>query len=322
MSAALPSLVADIGGTNTRVALADGRKIRPDSIRRYRNAGNPGLETILRLYLQETATPACAGVCVAAAGPVRDGVATMTNLDWTIDGAALTRATGAGHVAILNDLQAQGHALGHIAADKLDPVIEAPIQDHGAKLVVGAGTGFNAAPVHETPWGRYVAASECGHINMPVRTDADLRLAHFVETAHGFPGVEDVLAGRGLERLYAFVRSEAGAPGERPASEIMAGLAAGEDLAVETGRLYVRLMGAELGNLALTHLPFGGIYLIGGVARAFQPWFRQFDLTGAFRDKGRFAGFMANFAVTVVEDDYAALTGCAVYLQQSATANG
>ena len=274
------SLVADIGGTNTRVALADGKVVRQGSTRRFRNADHPGLETILRLYLDQAGVAECGGTCVAIAGPVRDGVASMTNLDWTIDNAALTRATGAERVAILNDLQAQGHALGHIAADKLAPVIEGPAQDHAAKLVVGAGTGFNAAPVHETPWGRIVAASECGHINMPIRTEADLRLARFVETAHGFPGVEDVLAGRGLERLY------------------------------------VRLMGAELANLALTHLPFGGIFLIGGVARAFQPFFTRFDFAGAFRDKGRFAGFMANFAVTIIEDDYAALTGCAVYLEQ------
>ncbi len=150
----------------------------------------------------------------------------------------------------------------------------------------------------------------------PAYTEADLRLARFVETAHGFPGVEDVLAGRGLERLYAFVRSESGQPGEKTASDIMADMAAGEALAEETGRLYVRLMGSELGNLALTHLPFGGIFLIGGVARAFQPFFTRFDFAGAFRDKGRFAGFMANFAVTIIEDDYAALTGCAVYLAQ------
>ena len=63
------------------------------------------------------------------------------------------------------------------------------------------------------------------------------------------------------------------------------------------------------------HLPFGGIYLIGGVARAFQPYLERFDFAGAFRDKGRFAGFMGNFAVSVIEDDYAALTGCAVYLE-------
>lgn len=315
------SLVADIGGTNTRVALADGKQLREASIRRFSNADFPGLETILRAFLQGQDAVTCGGACVAVAGPVANGVATMTNLDWTIDAATLTRATGANVVAILNDLQAQGHALGHIGLDKLRPVI-GPVEPTPAatKLVIGVGTGFNAAPVHETPWGRVVAASECGHVNMPVRSDADLRLAHFVETAHGFPGVEDVLSGRGLERLFAFVSNEAGTPFERSAAAIMGALddEGGDGLARETARLFVRLLGAEAGNLALTHLPFGGIYLCGGVSRAIAPHLETMGFEAAFRDKGRFSGFMSNFSVSVVEDDYAALTGCAVYLDRGA----
>lgn len=316
MPANVFTLVADIGGTNTRVALATGAKLREGSIRRYRNAEFPGLETVLRRYIEEEGGVDCAGACVAAAGPVRDGVAHMTNLDWTIDPAMLARATGAERVAILNDLQAQGHALGSLAPDSLRPVIEGPAGPaHAAKLVIGVGTGFNAAPVHEAPGGRIVAASECGHANMPVRTEADLRLAKFVETAHGFPGVEDVLSGRGLERLYAWVAAEAGTPVEKTATEIVTALDARTDpLAVETARLFVRLFGAEAGNLALIHLPFGGIFLIGGVARALTAYFGPMGFTDAFRDKGRFAGFMQNFSVSIIEDDYAALTGCAAYL--------
>lgn len=312
------SLVADIGGTNTRVAMATAGSLRADSIQRFRNAEYPGLETILRSYLEGHGGLECAGVCVAVAGPVANGVATMTNLDWTIDGATLRRATGAQTVAILNDLQAQGHALGKIAEANLRPIMGAP--GDGAKLVIGVGTGFNAAPVHETPWGRIVAASECGHVNMPVRSAADLRLAQFVETAHGFPGVEDVLSGRGLERLFAFVANEAGTPGERSAAAVMEGLAQenGKGLASDTARLFVRLLGAEAGNLALTHLPFGGVYLCGGVARAFAPHLEALGFEAAFRDKGRFAGFMQNFSVCVIEDDYAALTGCAAYLDSGA----
>lgn len=310
------SLVADIGGTNTRVALAEGRRLLPASIRRYRNAEFPGLETVLRRYIEEEGGVDCAGACVAAAGPVRDGVAHMTNLDWTIDPAMLSRATGAERVAILNDLQAQGHALGALAPDSLRAVIEGPeAAPHATKLVIGVGTGFNAAPVHEAPGGRIVAASECGHVNLPVRTEADLRLAKFVETAHGFPGVEDVMSGRGLERLYAWVSAEAGTPAEKSAAEIMAALDAGSDpLAEDTARSFVRLFGSEAGNLALIHLPFGGIYLVGGVARAFTAHFGPLGFTEAFRDKGRFAGFMQNFPVWIIEDDYAALTGCASYL--------
>jgi glucokinase len=208
--------------------------------------------------------------------------------------------------------------LGRIAPQHLRPVIAGPSKPGAAMLVVGLGTGMNAAPVHETPWGRVVAASECGHISMPVRTEEDHRLAQFVAHvgphAHGFAGVEDVLAGRGLERVYAFVAHEARHETTKRGAEIIADVAAGEALAARAVQLYIHLLGQELGNLALVHLPFGGIYLIGGMARAMQPYFDQMELRHHFRDKGRFAEFMGNFAVSIVEDDYAALTGCAAYL--------
>ncbi|MGV8955774.1 MAG: ROK family protein [Cypionkella sp.] len=312
------NLVADIGGTNTRVAIADGKSVRAQSIRRFANADFSSLEPVLKQYLDEEGILSVEGTCVAAAGPVRDGVAVMTNLDWTIDAAQLVRATGARKTAILNDLQAQGQALGHIAPEYLRPLIAGPQQDGASMLVVGVGTGMNAAPVHNTPSGRVVAASECGHISMPIRHDVDFRLSKFIEShgphAHGFAGVEDILAGRGLERMHAFVTHEAGTPQDLRAAEIMAALAANDPLARETARLYVRLLGNELGNLALIHLPFGGIYLIGGVARAMVPYMAEMGLTAAFRDKGRFAEFMESFALFAVEDDFAALTGCAAYL--------
>ena len=313
------TLLADIGGTNTRVALSQGGVVRRDTIRRYPNAGYPGLDAVLGDYLAGFGGVDCAGACVAAAGPVRDGVATLTNLDWTIDEAAVARATRAETVAVLNDLQAQGHALGHLGADALATVIcgtEAP-RPGAAQLVIGVGTGFNAAPVHETPGGRIVVASECGHASLPVRNEADLRLLHSVEPAHGFAGVEDALSGRGLERVYAWCAAEQGTPRDWPAARIMQCLADGSDPVAEAAvAVFVRLLGRVTGDLGLNHLPFGGIYLIGGVARAMQPHFHRFGFAQAFRDKGRFSDFMDGFSVHVIEDDYAALTGCAVYLDR------
>jgi glucokinase len=311
-------IVADIGGTNTRVALADGRFVRPGSVAKFRNADHAGIGPVLARFMADAGVTDVDGACVAAAGPVRDGVATLTNLDWVIDARAVAAGTRAEQVAVLNDLQAQGHALGHIAATHLRPLIPGPQVAGGAMLVVGLGTGVNAAPVHDTPWGRLVAASECGHVTMPARTEADLRLVRFVEThgphAHGFAGVEDVLAGRGMERLYAFVSAESGAPAEKSSAEIMAGMAAGDAAALATGRLYTRILGHVLSDLALIHLPLGGIYLIGGMARAMTPYLGPMGLAAAFRDKGRFSDFLADFTVIVVEDDFAALTGCAAYL--------
>ncbi|MGA1179383.1 MAG: glucokinase [Marivivens sp.] len=309
-------LVADIGGTNTRVALAEGRQILPDTIRRYSNAEFPGLESVLRRYIEDEGGVDPKAACVAVAGPVRDGRATLTNLDWTIDKTTLMRATRAETVAILNDLQAQGHALGYLEPAVIRPILAGPeVQAHAARLVIGVGTGFNAAPVFETANGRLVPPSEAGHANLPIRTDADLRLCRYVETAHGFPGVEDVLSGRGLERAYAWLGDEAGDPRERSAQQIMESCADGQDeRAIEAARIFTRILGTVAGNLALIQLPFGGIYLVGGVSRAFAPYLDRFGFGETFRDKGRFAGFMSNFSVSVVEDDYAALTGSAAHL--------
>ena len=321
------SILADIGGTNTRVALAEGTHVRMDSIRRFPNgdyqARGQDIAHVLREYLSQTGATV-GGVCVAAAGPVQDGVATMTNLDWVIDHRKLLDATGAQKVAILNDLQAQGQALGHIAASNLRTVIPGPVKAGAPMLVVGLGTGVNAAPVHPGPFGRVVPPSECGHVNMPVRTDEDFRLVRFVEArllAEGevpHAGVEEVLAGRGLANLHAFAAFEAGRPASLTSAEVLADLARGDAIAAHAARLYIHILGQMLADLALIHLPYGGIYLIGGMSRAMTPQMEAFDLAAQFRELRRVDLLTQDFSVIVVEDDYAALTGCAAYLDSVA----
>jgi glucokinase len=316
------AILADIGGTNTRVALAEGTRVRLDSIRRFPNAEyqarGQDIAQVLRDYLDQTGAKV-SGVCVAAAGPVQDGVAEMTNLSWVIDAAKLTGATGASRVAILNDLQAQGQALGHIAPENLRTVIDGPRVD-GAMLVVGLGTGVNAAPVHPAAKGRVVPPSECGHVNMPIRTEEDFQLARFIEAklkSDGevpHAGVEEVLAGRGLANLHAFAAYAAGHPASLTSAEVLTALNAGDATAAHAARLYVHILGQMLADLALIHLPYGGIYLIGGMSRALSPHFDRFGLKQSFREPRRVDLLEKDFSVTVVEDDYAALTGCAVYL--------
>lgn len=308
-------LVGDVGGTNTRVAMARGGTVLPETIRRYSNRDFANLAPVLRQYRSDEPGPDPLGACVAVAGPVSDGKAELTNLDWSIDATRLIEATGARHAAILNDLQAQGHALGHIADDKCQSIIDVPARPGAARLVIGVGTGFNAAPVHETAHGRFVPPSESGHANLPIRTDAEMGLCSFVSTAHGFPAVEDVLSGRGLEQVYRWLSSEAGTHDELLAAEIM-GQIDSNPRAQAAVRQFVRILGTVAGNLALIHLPFGGVYLVGGVARAMAPHLTAMGFDQAFRDKGRFAGFMGNFPVSLVNDDFAALAGGAAHLQE------
>jgi glucokinase len=312
-----PVLVADIGGTNTRLALADGPVLRQGSIRRVLNAGQPSLAPILARYLAETGGESVAGLCLAVAGPVRDGVAQMTNLDWTISAAALAADLGIPRVLLLNDLQAQGHALAGLSARALRPILHGqPAPAEAARLVVGAGTGFNAAPVHYAHGRTVVPPSECGHIHLPRHGQTEEALARHLAQTHGIATVEEALCGRGLVTLHSWLNGTALA-----GDAILAALAAGDAAALRTGQLYARLMGRTLATLALTHLPWGGIYLIGGVARAFAPHLAGLGLGQAYAEMGRFSDLVRSIPVWSVEDDYAALAGCAAALAEAGAAD-
>ncbi len=312
------NLVADIGGTNTRVALADGTRLLPDTIAKFANRDHSDLMSVLHDYLARQGEVDCAGACVAVAGPVHDGVGRLTNLDWTIDRETLARAARAEKVAILNDLQAQGHALGHLEEASLSPLLAAPepsTSSQAVRLVIGVGTGFNAAAVFDTALERLVPPSETGHSVLPVRDELDEALFNHLRLRHGFPSIEDILSGRGLERLFAWHSAQAGENLQLGAAAIMELIRAGADeTAIATAAHFSRIFGNVAGNLALINLPFGGIYLAGGVARAIAPHLNDHGFAQAFRDKGRFSTYMNQFPVSVIENDWAALIGGAHHL--------
>ncbi|WP_439123426.1 glucokinase [Marivita sp.] len=316
-SKTLTALVADLGGTNTRVALTDGATVRTETIKRFRNAEHPDLLSVLRAYMSDqTAAPDAA--CVAMAGPVRDGVGELTNLSWTVDRASVAKATGARTVAVLNDLQAQGHALDLLTPDVLQTILPGQkAGDHAARLVIGVGTGMNAAAVYRLDERTLVPPSEAGHVSLPAQNSDELRLLDWIAQKHGTPGFEDVLSGRGFERVYEWLCDEAGVDAPLDAGGIMQAVNDGSNkLAEEAARMFIRMLGRAASNLALVHLPFGGIYLIGGVARHFAPHLLRLGFEEAFNDKGRFSDFMAQFPVHLVDDDYAALTGSAAHLSE------
>jgi glucokinase len=310
------ALLVDIGGTNTRVAIAQGAELVTSSILRFRNTEFSGLDQVLAAYAAKQGPIEVQGACVDIAGPVHNGVGTLTNLDWTLEEPLIAKWANAPVAALINDLQAQGHGVADLPPQALNRVVDSSGARAGStRLVVNVGTGFNAAVVFDLGDHRLVPASESGHANLPIRTEADLRLCRFVENIHGFPAIEDVLSGRGLERVYHWLGTEAGDPVQLPAAEIMAQATTGTSArAIEAMRIFTRIFGTVCGNLSLIHLPFGGVYLVGGVACALGRHLHGFGFAEAFRDKGRFAGMMSNFAIDVIEDDYAALRGNARHL--------
>lgn len=303
-------LVADIGGTNTRVGLANASGLIDGSMRRYRNAEMKSFQTVLEAFLDETTPAPLQGACAGAAGLVDNGIAHMTNLNWKVDRSVIAEVTGAPVVDVINDLQAQGYALDDLPEASLQTLVAGDTEKQGPRLVIGLGTGFNIVPVHKDRDRLIVPSCEAGHVTVPYRADL-APLYQKLEAKLGRVTVEWTLAGQGLQNLY-----EAHTDTRVPAGDIMQNVAEGDTDARAALADYVTILGTVTGDLALAHLPYKGIYLTGGVSRAVAPYLNEMGFTETLRDKGEFADLLTGFSVTLIDDDFAALKGCARYLTQ------
>ena len=302
-----PWLVADIGGTTTRIGFATAAGLDRDSVARVPNDGALDAYDLILDYLggQDVVPKA---ICAGIAGPVRDGRARLTNRDWCIDSSRLSRVTGAGHVHLINDLQAQAHALAALSLPSITPLFGAatPLPRHGPRLVLGLGTGFIISVAHDLGGALFVPAAEAGHSRLPHIPDFAPLVARIGVAHHP---VEALLSGPGLSRLHAAL----GHPVLSPA-DILAAMSAGAPDTDATRDVFARLLGHVAGDFGLIHMATAGVFLIGGLARAIAPHLDAIAFRAAFEDKGPYAGIMQAIPVSLITDDDAALLGCACVL--------
>ena len=313
-------LVADIGGTNSRLAVSRNGRVDPATITRYLNSDFSSFEHVVEDFRRTAALgEQFDAAAVSVAGPVKPGFARLTNCDWAIESETLAKAAGCRSSSIINDLAAMGHGLGSANPEDIIAVVTGENDDWSdesaavKQLIVNVGTGFNTSLVITTESGTIVSDSECGRVTLPVRSNDDHDLKRHVERSAGYAGVEHVLSGRGVELVHDWVCRKQ--PSGRPASQdpIRETGFAGSQQSVETGRHMTRMLATVVGDLALHHLPSGGIFLVGGVVKALAPHLLEFGFEAALHDKGDYRDYMRRFSVAVVTDDYMALKGCASY---------
>ena len=305
-------LVADLGGTNTRVGLVESPTSAPTYIRSFANKDFDGLASLLSAYLSKADAGSVAALCAGVAGPVWNETAQLTNRDWFIDAAELRAATGAKHVTLVNDLQAQGYALDDVDAANITPLFPGTDQNsNGIRLVLGVGTGCNIAVVHTIGRHLYVPPSETGHTSLPHCDGPIGDLIQHLGASQAHKPIEAALSGPGLQNIWQWLGG-----GHETSEEILQKQRSGDPTAVQTVAVFCEILGDVAGNIALSHLPMGGVFLIGGLARAIAPYLSDSAFHARFCARGPYSTIMKDIPISLIADDTAALRGCARLLRQ------
>lgn len=300
-------LLADVGGTNARMALARDGAIMAETVTRYRGDDFASFDDVVRTYLTQQGLDRVQAVCVDVAGPVAGGAAELTNRDWNFSEARLKALTGADRALLINDLVALGYATPALAGLGGVTVLRQADSGralNGQALVVNAGTGFNVCAVKVLPGGGIACLEhEEGHTRLPVNIWTRLQQELGPKVAP-FDSTEETFAGRGLARLHAARTGQHVARAE----DVARAAAEGDPQADATYRLFAELFGLLCRELAMRFMPLDGMYLAGSVARSCAD--RMDIFSASFLSDPLMKQIPEATPVLMIEDDMAALYGC------------
>jgi glucokinase len=317
-------LAADVGGTNTKLALArcsaGKRAILSRAVYRSREYG--ALDLAVSAFLKRELEPstAVAGACFAVAGPVENGHAHLTNLPWGVQAEVLSRELRIPHVSVINDFAAAGLGISELAeGDFLTLQAGVPVA-RGDRVVIGAGTGLGIGWLIWQGTRYRVHPSEGGHADFaPADALQDELLAH-LRRELGHVSAERVLSGPALARILRFLEQRDGVAPTAALVEAMANgdpagaitdcaLSERDPLAVRALDLFASAYGAFAGNMALVGLAHGGVYVAGGIAPKIAAKLVDGAFIRSFTSKGRFQKLLESIPVKVVMNDHVGLLG-------------
>lgn len=322
-------LAGDIGGTKTHLALYTAERGPRGALfdATFPSKDFVNLESIIQQFLlnrEERVTRATFGV----AGPVEGEDATATNLPWIIRAGRLREILGVDQVDLLNDLEAAAYAVPFLLPEETHLLNDARPLPHAPIGIIAPGTGLGEAYL---TWNgsRYQAhASEGGHTDFGPTNPLEMDLLRYMSKRLDHVSYEWVCSGRGIPNLYAYLKDTGIAP-EPPwlaqqlqtASDptpviVTAALNHAThpcELAVETMQMFVSILGAQAGNLALTLGAWGGIFVGGGIPPRILPLLGDKHFMQSFLNKGRFTRVLIRVPVRVILVRNAGLLGLAHY---------
>jgi glucokinase len=327
-----PVLLADIGGTNARFALADlggdaatgdgaATVLREGSVREFAVAQFPSLPETARHYLGEVgARPEFA--VMAVAGRVDGDEARITNHPWVISGQRTRLALGLADLRLVNDFAAQAMAISLLRADDVVPIGGVGWHDTDPAgdrtyAVIGPGTGLGVGGLLRRDGRWYPLQTEGGHVSFAPGTPEEIAILQTLSGEFGRVSAERIVSGMGLVNLYRALSLIAGEdPGPLTAPDVTARAAAGDPRCARAIDVFCAVFGACAGDLVLTLGAWDGVFLAGGLVPRLLRELQHSGFRQRFEHKGRFSPTMARIPTLAVLHPQPGLLGAAATARQ------
>ncbi len=242
---------------------------------------------------------------------------------------------GIAHVTLINDFAAVGYGILGLKKEDVLTLQEGKLNPEAPIGILGAGTGLGQGFLIKAGDMYQIFPSEGGHSDFAPRKELEFQLLKYLLDKHDIQrvSVERVVSGMGIVSIYEFMRDRKIAAESPEIAQVVmtwereagkeksvdpgaaigtAAVAKSDRLSEQTMQLFVEIYGAEAGNLALKLLPYGGLYVAGGIAAKILPLMQEGSFMLNFSSKGRMRSILENIPVHIILNSQVGLIGAAI----------
>ena len=316
-------LVADIGGTNARFALCEPGVEELKSVKTLACADYANAMDAISEYLSVHSASKPRAVCIAAAGPLIDGVVSVTNNHWLISGEEIRNGLGISQVKLLNDFEAIAWSIPHLKNDSLETVGQVSCRalrdDNFSVAVLGPGTGLGTGGLLVRDGQHIPLIGEGGHIGFAPKSKVQIEILEVLRDKYERVCAERLLSGSGIENIYWALNVLRGEPRETMvASEIFSAASDGGNVvAADATQLFYEILGQVAGDIALVLGARDGVYLGGGIVKRYPEMLHISGFRNAFESKGHHRSMMEKIPTRLIMHPEPGLLGAAVCIAET-----
>jgi glucokinase len=319
------NLIADIGGTNIRLALADKSfKENYKDIETYQCAKFDSLADVLALYIESKQLNGFViNACLAIACPVDNDLISMTNLPWQFSQTDLKAQLKLNNLTLINDYTAIAMAIPLLNNEQKVKIGGGEMVENNPISVCGPGTGLgvaNLVPVSIAGINQWhCIGGEGGHVDFAPVDEQESNVLRYLSIIKKRVSYEQLLSGYGIEQIYqALVNKENGEQSTTLTAQEISKQAIDNSCPIchETLLIFCRSLGSFAGNLALIMNSLGGVYIAGGIVPRFIDFLKASQFRERFESKGRLSHITLQTPTYVITEQQPGLLGAAAYLFQ------
>ncbi|MDI2091482.1 glucokinase [Commensalibacter oyaizuii] len=312
-------IVADIGGTNARFAIAKVKSGKVLSIEHetiLKTADYATMQLAWDAFGQKIGRPLPDVASMAIACPIRGDILKFSNSPWIIRPALIPQQLNLKKLVLINDFEAVAHATAHCEDQYLKPICGPRRKDapDGVTTIVGPGTGLGVASLHfDNANDTYIVTpSEGGHITYAPCDNIDISILRYLKQHYRRVSAERILSGPGLGNIYEALAASAGLSVTHHSDSNLwdAALKGTDHLATAALERFCLNFGTFCADIALVQLA-NRVVISGGIGQLLADYLPHSGFGERFVDKGRFERMLAQISVELLTYPQPGILGAA-----------